>query len=160
SENVLRSQSQATWPRDRRELAPRMRCSRCAKKAAEVTAVARPRPRGVLKNPDTFATRGVDQQSSRISPTRHAGITAISLDEIVVREIGIAYFGHGICDRIVNASTPVRPIVSEGDIWSGAAYRARGIADARVKSHRSLSIPQIQICERHLQGTLCHMAPV
>jgi len=31
--------------------APRMRCSRCGKKAAEVVAVARPRPRGVPKNP-------------------------------------------------------------------------------------------------------------
>jgi hypothetical protein len=32
------------------ELAPRMRCSRCGRKAAEVVAVARPRPRGVSKN--------------------------------------------------------------------------------------------------------------
>ena len=30
-----------------KELAPRMRCSRCGKKAAEVLAVARPRPRGI-----------------------------------------------------------------------------------------------------------------
>jgi hypothetical protein len=29
----------------------RMRCSRCGRKAAEVVAVARPRPRGVPKNP-------------------------------------------------------------------------------------------------------------
>jgi hypothetical protein len=34
-----------------KELALRMRCSRCGKKAAEVVAVARPRPRGVPKNP-------------------------------------------------------------------------------------------------------------
>jgi hypothetical protein len=33
------------------ELAPRLRCSRCGKKAAEVVAVARPRLRGVPKNP-------------------------------------------------------------------------------------------------------------
>jgi len=33
------------------ELAQRMRCSQCGKKAAEVVAVARPRPRGVPKNP-------------------------------------------------------------------------------------------------------------
>lgn len=32
-------------------LAPRLRCSQCGKKAAEVVAVARPRPRGVPKNP-------------------------------------------------------------------------------------------------------------
>ena len=36
---------------DLRELALRMRCSRCGRKAAEVVAVARPRPRGVPKNP-------------------------------------------------------------------------------------------------------------
>ena len=32
-------------------LANRMRCSQCGKKVAEVVAVARPRPRGVPKNP-------------------------------------------------------------------------------------------------------------
>jgi hypothetical protein len=32
-------------------LAPRLRCSRCWKKAAEVVAVARPRLRGIPKNP-------------------------------------------------------------------------------------------------------------
>jgi hypothetical protein len=39
------------WKLTLKELAPRMRCSRCGKKAAEVVAVARPRPRGVPKNP-------------------------------------------------------------------------------------------------------------
>jgi len=39
------------WRVTLKELAPRMRCSRCGKKAAEVVAVARPRPRGVPKNP-------------------------------------------------------------------------------------------------------------
>ena len=39
------------WSVTFKELALRMRCSRCGKKAAEVLAVARPRPRGVLKNP-------------------------------------------------------------------------------------------------------------
>ena len=39
------------WKVTLKELAPRMRCSRCGKKAAEVVAVARPRPRGVPKNP-------------------------------------------------------------------------------------------------------------
>ena len=38
------------WKMTLRELALRMRCSRCGKKAAEVVAVARPRPRGVPKN--------------------------------------------------------------------------------------------------------------
>jgi hypothetical protein len=33
------------------ELALRMRCSQCGKKVAEVVAVARPRPRGIPKNP-------------------------------------------------------------------------------------------------------------
>jgi len=32
-------------------LALRMRCSQCGKKAAEVVAVARPRPRGAWENP-------------------------------------------------------------------------------------------------------------
>jgi hypothetical protein len=32
-------------------LAQRMRCSQCGKKVAEVVAVARPRPRGIAKNP-------------------------------------------------------------------------------------------------------------
>jgi hypothetical protein len=39
------------WKMTLKELALRMRCSRCGKKAAEVIAVARPRPRGVPKNP-------------------------------------------------------------------------------------------------------------
>jgi hypothetical protein len=34
-----------------RELALRMRCSQCGKKAAEVVAVAGPRSRGIPKNP-------------------------------------------------------------------------------------------------------------
>jgi len=39
------------WSMTLKELAQRMRCSQCRKKAAEVVAVARPRPRGVPKNP-------------------------------------------------------------------------------------------------------------
>ena len=39
------------WKMTLKELALRMRCSRCGKKAAEIVAVARPRPRGVTKNP-------------------------------------------------------------------------------------------------------------
>jgi hypothetical protein len=39
------------WRITLKELALRMRCSKCGKKAAEVVAVARPRPRGVPKNP-------------------------------------------------------------------------------------------------------------
>jgi hypothetical protein len=35
----------AGWKVTLKELAARMRCSRCGKKAAEVVAVARPRPR-------------------------------------------------------------------------------------------------------------------
>jgi len=38
------------WKVTLKHLAERMRCSRCGKKAAEVVAVARPRPRGVPKN--------------------------------------------------------------------------------------------------------------
>jgi hypothetical protein len=39
------------WKMTLKELALRMRCSRCGKKAAEVVAGARPSPRGVPKNP-------------------------------------------------------------------------------------------------------------
>ena len=39
------------WRITLKELALRMRCSTCGKKAAEVIAVAKPRPRGVPKNP-------------------------------------------------------------------------------------------------------------
>jgi hypothetical protein len=39
------------WNMTLRELAPRMRCSQCGKKAAEVVAVARPRPRSIPKSP-------------------------------------------------------------------------------------------------------------
>jgi hypothetical protein len=39
------------WSATLEQLALRMRCSQCGKKAAEVVAVARPRPRGVPKNP-------------------------------------------------------------------------------------------------------------
>ena len=39
------------WKVTLKELAQRMRCSRCGRKAAEVVAVAKPRPRGVPKNP-------------------------------------------------------------------------------------------------------------
>jgi len=38
------------WKVTLKELTLRMRCSRCGKKAAEVMAVARPRPRAVPKN--------------------------------------------------------------------------------------------------------------
>ena len=40
------------WSLTLEALAQRMRCSQCGEKAAEVVAVARPRPRGVPKNPD------------------------------------------------------------------------------------------------------------
>ncbi|MBV8974454.1 MAG: hypothetical protein JOY74_04965 [Sinobacteraceae bacterium] len=39
------------WHVTLKELAPRMRCSHCGRKAAEVVAVARPRPRGAAGNP-------------------------------------------------------------------------------------------------------------
>ena len=39
------------WKMTLKELALRMRCSQCGKKAAEVVAVARPRLCGVPKNP-------------------------------------------------------------------------------------------------------------
>jgi hypothetical protein len=39
------------WSTTLKALAQRMRCSQCGKNAAEVVAVARPRPRGVPKNP-------------------------------------------------------------------------------------------------------------
>jgi len=39
------------WKMTLKELVLRMRSSRCGKKAAEIVAVARPRPRGVPKNP-------------------------------------------------------------------------------------------------------------
>jgi len=39
------------WSTPLKALEPRLRCSKCGKKAAEVVAVARPRPRGVPKNP-------------------------------------------------------------------------------------------------------------
>jgi hypothetical protein len=38
------------WSITLEDLAQRMRCSQCGKKAAEVVAVAKPRPRGVPKN--------------------------------------------------------------------------------------------------------------
>ena len=38
------------WSMTLKELAVRMRCSQCGRKAAEVLAVARPRPRGIPKN--------------------------------------------------------------------------------------------------------------
>jgi len=39
------------WSMTLEALAPRLRCSQCGKKAAEAVAVARPRPRGIPKNP-------------------------------------------------------------------------------------------------------------
>jgi len=39
------------WQVPLKQLALRMRCSTCGRKAAEVLAVARPRPRGGMKNP-------------------------------------------------------------------------------------------------------------
>lgn len=41
----------AGWSASFEQLAPRMRCSRCGHKGAELTAVAVPRPRGIPKNP-------------------------------------------------------------------------------------------------------------
>ena len=40
------------WSTTLKALAPRLRCSQCGKKAAEVVAVARPRPRSVPKSPN------------------------------------------------------------------------------------------------------------
>lgn len=39
------------WSMTLKDLAPRLRYSQCGKKAAEVVAVAKPRPRGIPKNP-------------------------------------------------------------------------------------------------------------
>ena len=39
------------WSTTLEALAPRMRCSRCGAKGAQLVAVATPRPRGVPKNP-------------------------------------------------------------------------------------------------------------
>jgi hypothetical protein len=39
------------WKTRLEALAPRLRCSQCGKKAAEVVAVARPRPRGGGRSP-------------------------------------------------------------------------------------------------------------
>ena len=39
------------WSMTLEALAPRLRCSQCGKKAAEVVAVAKPRPRGTPKEP-------------------------------------------------------------------------------------------------------------
>jgi len=39
------------WSMALEALAPRMRCSKCGAKAAEVVAVPLPRPRGMPKNP-------------------------------------------------------------------------------------------------------------
>jgi hypothetical protein len=41
----------AGWSATFEELGPRMRCSRCGHKGAQLTAVAVPRPRGIPKNP-------------------------------------------------------------------------------------------------------------
>jgi len=41
----------AGWSATLEELAKRMRCSRCARKDAQVVAVRMPRPRGIPKNP-------------------------------------------------------------------------------------------------------------
>jgi hypothetical protein len=41
----------AGWLTTLEELASRMRCSQCGRKAADVVALARPRPRGVPDNP-------------------------------------------------------------------------------------------------------------
>jgi len=38
------------WKMTLKELAPRMRCSQCGKRAAEVVAVARPRPCGMTSS--------------------------------------------------------------------------------------------------------------
>jgi hypothetical protein len=39
------------WSVTLKDLASRLRCSHCGKKAAEVVAVAKPRPRDIPKNP-------------------------------------------------------------------------------------------------------------
>lgn len=41
----------AGWSATFEQLAPRMRCSKCGAKDAELVAVAQPRPRGVPRNP-------------------------------------------------------------------------------------------------------------
>ena len=39
------------WSTTLKALAPRLRCSQCGNKSAEVVTVAKPRPRGIPKNP-------------------------------------------------------------------------------------------------------------
>jgi hypothetical protein len=39
------------WAITLEDLAQRLRCSKCGARPAEVVAVAKPRPRGILKNP-------------------------------------------------------------------------------------------------------------
>ncbi len=51
------------WKVTLKEFALRMRCSRCGKKAADVVAVARPRPREVPKNPLTAAVAVLNRAS-------------------------------------------------------------------------------------------------
>jgi len=46
----LRVRRLVGWSTTLKALA-RLRCSQCGKKAAEVVAVAKPRPRGIPKNP-------------------------------------------------------------------------------------------------------------
>jgi hypothetical protein len=39
------------WSATLKQLAQRLRCSQCGKKTADVVAVAKPRPRGIPRNP-------------------------------------------------------------------------------------------------------------
>ena len=48
--DVLSCKDLVGWTLTLETLAQRMRCTQCGEKAAEVVAVARPRPRGIPKN--------------------------------------------------------------------------------------------------------------
>jgi hypothetical protein len=76
------------WKVTLKELAPRMRCSKCGKKAAEVVAVARPRRRGVMKNPHLTAreyirrSRGVWHISALLPRARRV-LNVLCQDNII-----------------------------------------------------------------------------
>ena len=63
------------WSMTLNALAQRLRCSKCGKKAAEVVAVARPRPRGVPEEPTLaleVSARLIQQRISRHAAARQA----------------------------------------------------------------------------------------
>src|SRR5215469_11891284 len=108
-------------------LAPRMRCSRCGKKAAEVVAVARPRPRGFPR----IRTEQCREQS--------AGVSLFAVEDGVgggrsIASIPVRFVGETLDHRLARGSSAECSGPVGGILMRGANVRAESGAGDGVSA--------------------------